>query len=158
MIEPATALACGSTEDDRRIAADGEPRNVPVGDDIDVVVTVHPDACDVQVHAAIMDGDTVGFLIDNVTGADGGAYSWLAADGDDRGPTISEFRPTFADATRLWRWEAVDEGDSAFYTRMLSAGKWGVGCWTTASTNDEQVPFNRYLVGTVMEVGPRTVD
>jgi hypothetical protein len=109
----------------------------------------------VQVLSTVSDGDLVGFLIENDATNNGGAYSWTL--GDTGLPAIddTDFRPAFSDFTLRWRWEEVKPGRSAFHSRVLSAGDWGVGCWSAGSAGEEQVPINVYHVGGVVEVDAR---
>ncbi len=151
LLEDEAPLMCASVDGGVNIAADRGPSHVPTPTDIDVVVSIQAEACEVEVLSSISDGDLVGFWIESADGVSGGAYSWLPA---DAGQVLTDpaFRPVFSDATRRWRWEEQVDGQPTFYARTFSAGDWAVGCWSQTTTDDLQIAINRYQVGAVIQV------
>ncbi|MFV2000246.1 MAG: hypothetical protein ACC654_07775, partial [Acidimicrobiia bacterium] len=153
LLEEDAPLVCSSANGDANITADRSPSHTLIPTDIDVVVSIQAESCEVEVLSSITDGDLVGFLIESADGLSGGAYSWLPA---DAGQVLAdtEFRPVFSDSTLLWRWEEQVDGQPTFYARTLSTGDWAVGCWSGTTTDELQIAINRYTVGTVLTVAP----
>jgi len=151
LLEADAPLVCGSADGGANMPADRSPSHTPTPDDIDVVVSIQAESCEVEVLSPITDGDLVGFWIESADGVSGGAYSWLPADAGQV-LTDTDFRPVFSDSALLWRWEEQVEGQPTFYARTLSAGDWAVGCWSQSTTDELQIAINEYTVGQVLAV------